>query len=826
MTREENHIRNTLREVSIEGNYIGGDQHTTVVISRDKPRDFIVTHRAGIKPVSYFTGREEELEILRQLINEGNKAVLVSGMGGIGKTHLCLKLCEEYITRHASNKAVPFQHIGYVEYDGDMDSSLVTCLKFEKQGQPEYNQEAAWRELEHLASQGKLLLFVDNVNRTSKEDPGLKRLGEIPGTVILTSRRASFMQTVFKPIMIGVLPLENCRHIYRSITEERTLEEESDLDYIIKQLAANHTLTVELLARTAYCHGWSPRKLRHELENCQFRLTFEDDGETVVIQEAYEKLFSLGNMSKGEVNILEAFSLFPYMPLPDNTCEAWLLSDAGDTAPPNPFFKLYEKGWLQRIKGWFRDEERYCYQMHPVFSQFIRDARKPKLGQHEGLLEGCRENLTIPDHGSPLECQQYLPLAESIAERICLNDTPSEIAFLKEIAYLLQYTGSYSKAEILCKRILDIDINKYGENHISTATSYNNLAFLYASQGRYDEALPLYQQALQILQKTLGEEHPDTATSYNNLAGLYKSQGRYDEALPLYQQALQIRQKTLGEEHPDTANSYNNLAGLYESQGRYDQALPLYQQALQTRQKTLGEEHPDTANSYNNLAGLYASQGRYGEALPLYQQALQIRQKTLGEEHPDTANSYNNLAGLYASQGRYNQALPLYQQALQILQKTLGEEHPDTATSYNNLAGLYKSQGRYDQALPLYQQALQIRQKTLGEEHPDTATSYNNLAGLYKSQGRYDQALPLYQQALQIWQKTLGEEHPDTATSYNNLAGLYKSQGRYDEALPLYQQALQIRQKTLGEEHPDTATSYNNLAGLYESQGRYNQALP
>ena len=733
MTREENHIRNTLREVSIEGNYIGGDQHTTVVISRDKPRDFIVTHRAGIKPVSYFTGREEELEILRQLINEGNKAVLVSGMGGIGKTHLCLKLCEEYITRHASNNAVPFQHIGYVEYDGDMDSSLVTCLKFEKQGQPEYNQEAAWRELEHLTSQGKLLLFVDNVNRTPKEDPGLKRLGEIPGTVILTSRRASFMQTVFKPIMIGVLPLENCRHIYRSITEERTLEEESDLDYIIKQLAANHTLTVELLARTAYCHGWSPRKLRHELENCQFRLTFEDDGETVVIQEAYEKLFSLADMSKGEVNILEAFSLFPYMPLPDNTCEAWLLPDAGDTAPPNPFFKLYEKGWLQRIKGWFRDEERYCYQMHPVFSQFIRDARKPKLGQHEGLLEGCRENLTIPDHGSPLECQQYLPFAESIAERICLNDTSSEIVFLKEIAYLLQYIGSNSKAEILYKRILDIDINKYGENHINTTIIYNNLAALYNSQGRYDEASPLLQRTLQIRQKTLGEEHPETGNSYNNLAGLYNSQGRYSEALPLLQRALQIRQKTPGEEHPDTATSYNNLAALYKSQGQYGKALPLFQRALQIRQKTLGEKHPNTANSYNNLAALYKSQGQYGEALPLFQRALQIRQKTFGEEHPDTANSYNNLAGLYESQGRYDEALPLYQQALQIRQKTLGEEHPDTANSYNNLAFLYASQGRYDEALPLYQQALQILQKTLGESHPTTRTVLNNtLFCLYK----------------------------------------------------------------------------------------------
>ena len=71
---------------------------------------------------------------------------------------------------------------------------------------------------------------------------------------------------------------------------------------------------------------------------------------------------------------------------------------------------------------------------------------------------------------------------------------------------------------------------------------------------------------LNIHKKVLGEEHPSTATSYNNLAGLYRVQGEYDKAELLFEKALDIREGVLGKEHFDTLISYNNLAELYELQ--------------------------------------------------------------------------------------------------------------------------------------------------------------------------------------------------------------------------------------------------------------------
>ena len=81
----EQDIDNQLQGNNI-GEYTGGNTiKNYIVLYQDKDREFIVTHNVNIKPVSYFTGREVELNKLCQMVEEGHKAVLVSGMGELEK---------------------------------------------------------------------------------------------------------------------------------------------------------------------------------------------------------------------------------------------------------------------------------------------------------------------------------------------------------------------------------------------------------------------------------------------------------------------------------------------------------------------------------------------------------------------------------------------------------------------------------------------------------------------------------------------------------------------------------------------------------------------
>ena len=814
-------IVNRNKDSIFHGDFVGRDQNVTnIILFQDNEREFVVTHNANIKPVSYFTGRETELRELRQRIEDGRKSVLVSGMGGIGKTHICRKLFEEYVDKHENGS---FQHIGYIEYDGEIDSSLQRCLKFKKQSDPEKNKEAVWQELEYLASSGKLLLFVDNVNVSIGEDPNLKRLMSIPGAIILSSRRRVFSKE-FEPYRIGFLSIEQCKEIYEKIRYENsdtriTEEEEPDLEYIIETLVARHTITIEFLANLAWTNNWTVKRLRNELERNGFRLEYMDEEDKLVnIQKSYEILYDMSMLTEAEQNILEAFSVFPYNPLKAEMCNQWLLEDAGVSEEDNILSMLYRKGWMQY------DMEQDSYAMHPVFAQFIYEKCRPKAEKHSKLIRSCEESLKIPESGSPLACQQYLPFAENIIRKTDLKKGEEHFKFVCTLAYLNQQIGEYEKSIKWYEEELCICENIWNKNNLNVAIIYNNLAGVFDCQGDYENAQRLYEKSLCIYERVLGKNHLDAAPVYNNLAGVYDRQGKYEDAQRLYEKCLFIYKSVLGEQSQYIASIYNNLAGVFDSRGEYAKAEELYKKSLEMNKRILGEEHPDIARNYNNLAAIYNSQGEYVKAQELYEKSLQINKRMLGENHPDTASSYSNLAVVYNRQGKYVKAKILYEKSLYIREKILGENHPDTATSYNNLAVMYYSQGNYQDAKKLYEKSLYIREKVLGENHPDTATSYNNLAVIYYIQDKYEEAKELYEKSLRIRENKIGT-HPDTATTYHNLGCVYEKQGKYTKAQELLEKALYMRKKIFGENYNDTGTSYYYLGGVYAEQGEYEKAL-
>ncbi len=725
-------IENKNKDCTFEGDYIGRDsirninKSFNIIMLEDKEREFVVTHNADIKPVSYFTGRETELKDLRQRIEEGRKSVLVSGMGGIGKTHICRKLFEEYLNKHASGENIPFCHIGYIEYNGDMGNSLQNCLKYKEQDNPEQNQEAAWEELEYLAADGKLLLFVDNVNVTMKEDEALKRLKNIPGAVVLASRRTAFSKE-FETYKIGFLDVNQCKTIYEKIRYEdsgREVPEDEipDLEYIIDKLAAKHTITIEFLAHLAQTKRWTVKELRDELEEKGFRLEYKDEEDGLVnIQKSYETLYDLSGLTEAEQNILEAFSVFPYIPLTAEICNQWLLSDAGASEGDDIFTGLYRKGWLQF------DMEQESYSLHPVFAKFIYEEYKPGMEMHYVLIESCKKCLEVPKSGSVMECQKYIPFAENIIEKMDME----QICFIDILAYLLKYMGKYKKAELLYRKICRIKERTIGYEHPNTAISYNDLAMVYEYQGKYIKAEEFYKKSLRIRKKMLGEENEYTAISYNNLAMVYKRQGKFKEAEALLEKSLCIFKKVLGEQNLYVDISYNNLAWVYESQKKYKEAEILFEKSLEIKKSIYGEEHPNTAIGYNNMAMVYCMQGEYKNAEELFGRSIKISERELGEGHPNTAINYNNLAEVYLYQGKYIIAEKFCKKSLYIREQLLGTEHQDTIRSYSNLAYIYEKQGKYKEALGYYLRAYRI-----GATNPDlndlyVQVFYENLKMVY-----------------------------------------------------------------------------------------------
>lgn len=838
-------VVNKNRNCVFNGPYAGRDLYITMY--QDNEREFVVTHNANIKPVSYFTGRGTELQDLRQRIEGGRKSVLVSGMGGIGKTHICRKLFEEYVNKHAADENGPFRHIGYVEYSGDMSSSLQNCLKFKQQEKPDQNQEAAWRELEYLASNGKLLLFVDNVDKAIREDAGLQRLKGIPGAVVLTSRQASFGDE-FEPYHIGFLGMEQCKEIYEKIRFRGTgkkvdQEEVEDLEYIIESLAGRHTITVELLAHLARTKLWTVKRLREELEEKGFRLTFHKGGELVNIQESYEKLYDLSELTEAEQNILEAFSVFPYIPLAAETCNEWLLADAGVSEDDDILMGLYQKGWLQF------DADQEGYALHPVFAQFICEKYKPTMEEHSELVKACQKCLQITENRDIQECYKFIPFGEKIIKKMVMIKGIEQINFMTSLAYLLETVAKYKQAEKLYERIIGICELVFGENHANTATGYDNLAGLYMRYGDYEKTEELYKKSLQIRKNVFGEFHLTISDSYHNLAEVYAKARKFKQAFEMAEKSKQSSRRViamalgqkkcekvdnveelyikklhklkseLGEEVPEVANSYIDLAGLYAGGGLYIKAEEACIKALQIQEKVLGENGLEVVKTCFKLISIYEYKNKYEKAEEVCIKALQIQEKTLGENNLDVAKTYCALANIYEHQNEYEKAKRAYEKTLQIQEKMYGRDNLDVAKICCKLADIYEHQNEYEKAKKLNEKALLIRKGILGENHPDIAYCYNNLGIVYLGQGKYEKAVEMFKINVQILEKISGQNHMNTAIGYRNLAKAYGYKREYKIAEELYEKSIRIKENLSGQYYLEIVEDCRELLEIHKKQG-------
>ncbi|KAF8165745.1 hypothetical protein B0H34DRAFT_251302 [Crassisporium funariophilum] len=338
--------------------------------------------------------------------------------------------------------------------------------------------------------------------------------------------------------------------------------------------------------------------------------------------------------------------------------------------------------------------------------------------------------------------------------------------------------------------------------------AYSSIAMVFDEGGYKSEAEQLWRQVLDMRKKGLGDEHPDTLTSMGNLATTL------EDGEELQMQVLEIRKRTLGDEHPDTLISMGNLAATYSKQGDWDKAEELEVQVMEKRKRVLGAEDINTLISMGNLARTYTMQGQWEKAEKLGVQVLDIRKRVLGAEHPHTVNTIAVLGLTYSEQGQWEKAEELYMQFLDISKRMLGAGHPNTLVGMSHLASTYTKQEKYEKASELLAQILDSRKRELGAEHPETLVSTANLAVAYLEQAQWEKAEKLGLQFVEMSKRVNGAEHPDTLTGMANLAATYVEQKQWKKAEEMGVQILEGRKRVLGAEHPNTLRSVQFLVDV------------
>lgn len=359
--------------------------------------------------------------------------------------------------------------------------------------------------------------------------------------------------------------------------------------------------------------------------------------------------------------------------------------------------------------------------------------------------------------GDPVEALDWTGLSDE------------DLVILSERYYL---DGDYALAEAAARRAVPLAAVQAGDQSARFTAALSRHARGLSALGLFAEAEDLCRKALEIDRERIGEDHPVYLAHLNTLSDAVQEQGRHDEAETILKEVIAKADRStpayrvfLGNYATSVSRDPKRQA---KAEGLFRDLLALFEESGET-------ESLDYTMTLNNLGHLVESQGRPAEAEDLFARAVGASRISLGPTHPVYALQLHNLAFAMSRQDRHSEAVPLYREALDISRKTIGEGHPRFVMSLKNLAQALEHSGQPEEAERLYHEVLALDRKTITEAHPDHAVNLNNLATFLANAGRRDEARAPLEQALKIMEAAPDADPEALARMRRNLDELMVS---------------------------------------------------
>ncbi|KAJ7272249.1 P-loop containing nucleoside triphosphate hydrolase protein [Mycena rebaudengoi] len=660
---------------------------------------------------------------------------LFHGLGGAGKTQICLKFLDE--TDKSRFMDVFFLDASTID---TIKAGLKNIALTQSIGS---NDEDASRWL--ASSQEEWLLIFDNA-----DDPSIKLFNYFPqsssGNVLITSRNPQLY--VHAP---------NCHH---HISD---MEEEDAVQLLLASAIQPITIETQLLARdivkTLYF----------------FPLAIVQAGAYIAKTRKLRKYLTVY-----EQNHAELLSRLPDQPLDKY---AWSVYTTWDIS-----FKCLEPLAAKFLQ--------ICSFLHhegiseAIFSSAATHKRGP-LGPTEQQMREPHEFLNnfLTQAGTWDELH-FTDMTMEIQGYSLINEDPN--TNLLSIHPLVHYwsrktitdTNSTQQCAATILAMATMATLEEEVFHISLLPHLNSVlrgepkiapkfcypyGQVYYACGHFNQSKELCVALLENREHILGSEHPETLTVMSSLAATYWKLGKFTDSLELDVTVLQKKKQILGPEHPNTLAAMSNLAITYHFLGKLTEAAELKVVVLQKRKQIFGPEHPNTLHAMSSLAVTYHCLGNLIEAEELQVVVLEKTKQIFGPEHSNTLDAMSNLAVTYHRVGKLTNAEELQVVVLEKRKQISGLDHPDI---------IYHDLGKLSEAGVLGVVVLEKRKQILGPEHSNTLAAMSGLAAIYWKLGKFRDAEELEVAVLKKRKQLSGTAHLETLTSMADLAVTYRERGR------------------------------------------------
>ncbi len=483
-------------------------------------------------PISaeHVMGREKELEEIRSHLSGNNPAVLVNGVGGIGKTALA--------TKYLVGNNEYYRHLAWLTVSSSIREAFVNnhvllnnlhiAKKVEELLLSQQPDLALGLVINTLSNLDRTLVVLDNANDKEDITPYRQQFTRSNCHFLLTSR---VNPDGWKTVSVDSLSMELAVSLFKRHFEKT---EDSDIpdkkiEHLVQKLF-RHTLLIELIAKAARKRNMPFEKLESIIEE---RWVKDPELNKVGIDTGEHGNTDAMNLKRAKVNeyiffifknissipekhreILKAFALLPPAEEMDEADVESLFKTLSIEFDLDEVEQIVETGWLQKNK------ETHHFSVHPLITEVVIGQLKPHVDWATPYIKtislAIRYNDLNPEHDLA-EKNASRPYAERLRNLFFNEDNLDLAELLNDLGFLDKNYGFYSASKILRQRALDIANNLLEDGHETIARYHSNLATVLKALGDYQGAKTLLEKAHGIFYTSLGTEHPNTKIIKGNL---------------------------------------------------------------------------------------------------------------------------------------------------------------------------------------------------------------------------------------------------------------------------------------------------------------------
>lgn len=628
-------------------------------------RDFRSSYDIPIAPC---IGRENALESIHRHFADGCSVVIVTGIGGIGKSLLAREYASRFASAYDAVLVLPCMPSLRQKFRDDvyLHSSEPPYSSKIYSSRRQYGRKK-FEALQRMLERRNCLVILDDVNGM---EPILAELFAMRGDFLVTTRKraAELMGTEqngvdtvpWAELRLSGLSAEYCEAFYRALCEEDPDKNEFERFRAFSAATLFHPLSMEL---------WMKTRSR----------------EAALLSDAHQKplhaqitAFQTGlfrRLDASEQKILLWLSLLPEA----GVGRTWFCRMSGTS-----------EAMLNRLTARFlvrtytgsappdADDSPSRILLHPVIRQSVLRNSDLSIRKNRVFLVCLARDLENA-WNEPKEANRQKE--EAVLQ--VLKQFPPTAAWMAEtfdsLITFLWIEEYYTEAERYALQLYDSVQKYYGQFHQISAFAALRTAAVYFNSRRFSEARSWYERALTCL------DHCEPFNSkYNRLrvTALYKiarehqNSGESKKAWECLSEAIRVAEICgAGEDkrywNLELTYLYRRAAVLHLTEDRA--AADMYLEKMHEAARFVATEeqgNPIYAADIGETDALFLqASGRYEEAAMILEKNLMIYKRFRGESHEDTLHARELLADAQELCGRSMEAGNLRRETLLVLQR-------------------------------------------------------------------------------------------------------------------------------------------------------------